>query len=154
MIARAARSQDFWTGLIFVLIGSGTAGLARGYNIGDASRMGPGYFPAVLGLLLAALGLLLIFRSLVLGLDRPVEAISFRPMLVLPLSVLVFAIILPVGGLLIANFIAALIVCKAGRDTTLGEMLILAVFLSFLNWLIFVVGLDLTVPVFPMFMRG
>jgi hypothetical protein len=116
--------------------------------------MGPGYFPAVLGLFLAALGLLLIFRSLVLGLDRPVEAISFRPMLVLPLSVLVFAIILPVGGLLIANFIAALIVSKAGRDTTLGEMLILAVFLSFLNWLIFIVGLDLTVPVFPMFMRG
>jgi len=43
------RSKDFWSGVIFLVAGLASVGFARSYTMGTSMRMGPGYFPTVLG---------------------------------------------------------------------------------------------------------
>jgi len=53
---RIRSQKDFASGLMFILVGLGFSFVARGYSMGTAAKMGPGYFPFLLGLVLALLG--------------------------------------------------------------------------------------------------
>ena len=74
-------SKDFWAGIMFLSFACVAVLAARGYSMGTAGRMGPGYFPMALGLVLGLLGLLIIARSVVAG-SGAISGLQLRPLLV------------------------------------------------------------------------
>ncbi len=83
--------KDFWSGLMFVAVGLGFAWGATNYSFGTSARPGPGYFPFGLGLLLAVLGALVLFKSLTIETEggEPIGAFAWKPLIIISLSVVV-----------------------------------------------------------------
>ncbi len=75
--------KDFWAGLMFIAFGMGFMIVSRNYPMGSALRMGPAYFPTVLGGLMAVLGAIVLFRSFVSKIETPLRVIEFRPVLLI-----------------------------------------------------------------------
>jgi len=159
------RSQtDLWAGLMFIAFGlffmvvaGGTpdfvdriAGqkLIPGYQMGSALRMGPAYFPVVLGGLLAVLGLLVLIDAMVEeGPDVP--EFHFRPLLLILLGCLAFAYTLKPLGLVGASLLLVFISAFGGHEFRWKEVLILYLVLIVFSWAVFVKALALPFPVWP-----
>jgi hypothetical protein len=73
--------RDFWAGLMFLGFGLGFMAVAQNYPMGSAVRMGPAYFPTVLGGMLAVLGGMVLFRAFVSKFAHPLKVFTFRPLL-------------------------------------------------------------------------
>ncbi len=156
--------KDFASGLMFMLVGAAFAFGATKYNVGSGARMGPGYFPLMLGVLLALLGAVITVYSL---LEKTVDgdkigATVWRPLIYIILSNLVFGILLgglpsiklPAMGLIAAIYALTIISSKAGDTFKLREVLILATVLAIGSYLAFIVLLKLQFPVWPTFITG
>jgi predicted neutral ceramidase superfamily lipid hydrolase len=126
--------------------------------------MGPGYFPLLLGSLLAIIGGVVLFKSLVVETptgDR-VGSWAFKPLIFIIAGNLLFGILLgglpsikfPAMGLIVAIYGTTLVVSMAGDRFKLKEVLILATVLSVLSYLAFIVLLKLQFPVWPSFIAG
>ncbi len=76
---RIRAPKDFWSGVMFCAFAAVAILAARGYSLGSAGKMGPGYFPLLLGGLLGVLGVILIGRSLVLD-GEPVPRFHLVPL--------------------------------------------------------------------------
>ena len=142
--------QDFVAGLIFVLIGATVAIIAQQYDSGTASRMGPGWFPTALGLILASLGTLTTLRSLRRSAPRTqIAAFNWRaPVLVLG-AVALFALLLMPLGVVVSTAILILVSSLASHEFRLRDTLALIVVLELMAYLVFVKGLSLQFPVWP-----
>ena len=146
-------AQDFFAGLLFVAFGAAALIFGRDYTVGTAERMGPGYFPLVLGIILLALGLFISARAMVVRVGGgAVGRIAFKPLLLILLSVATFGLLLDRAGFLIAAFSAMMVAAKAGDEFKLHEALIGALIMTAACWAIFAVGLKLTFPVLPPFL--
>lgn len=146
--------RDFWSGLMFVVVGLGFAWGATAYSFGSSARPGPGYFPFGLGLLLAVMGAIVLFKALTLETEDgdPVGAFAWRPLALLVSTVAVFGWTLPHLGLFIALPILVVVAALAGDEFHWVEALLSAVVLTIFSWLAFSVGLGLTIPLKPWFM--
>ena len=147
--------KDFWSGLMFVAVGIGFAWGAHNYSFGTAARPGPAYFPFGLGVLMAILGAIILFKSLlieVVGGDR-IGAIAWKPLLIIVGSVALFGVLLPWLGMLIALPLLVFVTAVAGDEFHWGEAIANAVLLTAGSWFIFIWGLSLTIPLLPSFMR-
>jgi hypothetical protein len=146
--------KDFWSGLMFIVAGLGFAWGATNYNFGSAARPGPGYFPFGLGMLLAVLGAVILLKALTVKTQDgdPVGAIAWRPLVLIVASVAVFGLLLPRLGMVLSLPILVLIASFAGDEFHLGEVLINSVVLTVFSWLVFIVGLGLTIPLWPTFL--
>ena len=156
--------KDFYSGLLYTVVGAAFAYGATSYNVGTAARMGPGYFPLLLGSLLAIIGGVVLFKSLVVETptgDR-VGSWAFKPLIFIIAGNLLFGILLgglpsikfPAMGLIVAIYGTTLVVSMAGDRFKLKEVLILATVLSVLSYLAFIVLLKLQFPVWPSFIAG
>jgi len=120
------------------------------YAMGSAVRMGPGYFPVVLGGLLVLLGAGILVKSL--ALDGPkVAAFHFRPLLLVALAVVAYGYLMKPGGLVVATAAAVFIGALAGNEFKWKEVLVVAAVLVIFSWLVFVKGLTLPFPLCPEF---
>jgi len=140
--------QDILAGLIFVAFGVGFAGLATAYEVGTPVRMGPGYFPLVLGGLLAVLGGSIVVKAF-LDRDREAEtvgAIPWRAVVLILAAVLVFGFTVRGLGLVPATFIAALMSAFASRGTSMVRVALVSIGLTIVCVLVFVVALSLRLP--------
>lgn len=148
--------KDFWSGLMFVATGLGFAAGATNYSFGTSARPGPGYFPFGLGVLLAILGALVLFKSLTIESEGgdPVGAIPWRPLGLITLSVVVFGLALPKLGMVISLPILIMIASLAGDEFKFKEVLINIVVLTVGSWAIFIKGLNLVIPLWPAFMTA
>ena len=156
--------KDFFAGLMFTLVGAGFAWGATTYTVGSGARMGPGYFPLMLGILLAVLGLIVIFSSLTVETvdGEPIGAIAWKPLVLIIAANLVFGVLLgglpstglPAMGLIIAIFALTVIASAAGQHFSLKGSLILATILAVGSYLTFIVGLKLQFLVWPTFITG
>ena len=156
--------KDFFSGLVFTLVGASFAYGATSYNIGTGARMGPGYFPLLLGVILTLIGAFILFKSLVV--ETPtgdaVGAWAWKPLIFIIAGNLLFGILLgglpsiklPAMGLIGAIYGTTLIVSLAGDKFNLKEVLILATVLSAMSYLAFIVVLKLQFPVWPSFIAG
>ncbi|WP_413730001.1 tripartite tricarboxylate transporter TctB family protein [Sodalis sp. RH22] len=148
--------QNFWSGCFFFAVGGGFSALAAQYPIGAASRMGAGFFPLRLGILLAAFGLLAIFSSLSWSSprrDRASAAPSWRAGKLAWIlgGTTVFALLLEPAGLVISLSLLVMIASKASNQFTLSGTLANAAVLVTLNVALFIWGLDQLIPVWPAF---
>jgi hypothetical protein len=107
---RIRSPRDFWAGLLFIGIAALFMGLATRYRFGEAHRMGPGYFPILVGAVLAVLGAIVALRSLAIQ-GPPVERFVARPLLVTLIAIVLFGLALDHFGL--AAAIAALVMAGA-----------------------------------------
>ena len=156
--------KDFFSGLMFTLVGAAFAWGATSYNIGTGARMGPGYFPLLLGIFLAVLGGLITFYSLIEHTEdgEPVGAFAWKPVVFILGANIVFGILLaglprfgiPPIGLIAAIYALVIIAGKAGETFSLKESLILATVLSVGSYLAFIMLLKLQMPVWPAFITG
>lgn len=119
------------------------------YQIGDAARMGPGYFPTLLGWILAFLGLVitvLSFRTVVHILKPP--PFTPRPFIAVIAAVALFALLINRIGLIPTTILMVIVTASGSNSFRPGRALVLGVFLSVLSWLIFSFGLQMTLPAF------
>jgi hypothetical protein len=156
--------KDFYSGLLYTVVGAAFAYGATSYNIGTGARMGPGYFPLLLGSILAVIGGIILFKSLVVETptgDR-VGSWAWKPLSFIIAGNLLFGILLgglpsikfPAMGLIVAIYGTTLVVSMAGDKFKLKEVLALATVLSALSYLAFIVVLKLQFPVWPSFITG
>ena len=145
-------SQDFWTGCAFVAFGAATVALARDYPLGTAARMGPAYFPTALGGLLAGIGLLILLKSLVSSEGGNVARVHPWLLVRVVVAVAAFALLLDPLGLVATSVIVVMLAASAGHEFRFGEALVNALVLATLSYLLFVWGLNQTIPVWPRFL--
>lgn len=161
---RIKSQKDFWAGMLYVIVGGGFAIGATNYTIGDAARMGPGYFPMMVGILLAVLGAFIVFRSLVIQTPDGdlIGKWAWKPLIYIILANFLFGILLdgvpslgiPAMGVIIAIVVLTLVSACAGTEFKLREVLILAAILTVGSWAVFVWGLNLQLQVWPSFIAG
>lgn len=155
--------KDFVSGLMFFALGAAFSLGAFSYNVGSAARMGPGYFPALLGGLLAVLGL--VVAASALGRPRPDGSIgrfAWRPLLYIIGANLAFGVLLggipslgvPAMGLIVATLAAVVIARMAGERFRWAGAVALAAVLTIGSYLVFVLGLNLQFQVWPTFIAG
>jgi Tripartite tricarboxylate transporter TctB family len=147
--------KDFWSGLMFMVVGAAFAwGAAANYSFGSSARPGPAYFPFGLGVLLALIGAFILFQSIVIKTEDgdKIGTWGMKPLLWITLSVAMFGLILPHVGMVIALPLLVLVAAQAGDEFHWGEALFNAALLTVFSWLIFIVGLKLTIPLWPAFL--
>ena len=135
-------NQDVLAGVLFLLIGLGAVAGARDYEMGTAMRMGPAYFPTVLGWILYAFGAFLLLRGIARGGGVAVRW-GWRPLAFVTLALLAFGFVIPRFGLIPALVAMFLVCAAAGREYRLGEVLILTTVLSGFAVGVFVYALKL-----------
>ena len=140
--------KDFWSGVMFLCFAAVTLVTASGYSMGRGGRMGPGYFPTLLGAVLGLLGLVLVLRSFAIR-GEAVEKIQWRPLAALVGCVLLFAAMIQPLGLVIALSATTFLASFAGPDWRLREAALLSAGLTIAAVLIFVLGLRLPLPLWP-----
>jgi len=146
--------RDFWSGLMFLVIGIGFAWGATTYSFGNSARPGPGYFPFGLGILLAVLGAFVLFKALTIETEdgEKVGSFAWKPLGFIVGTVAVFGWALPHLGMWIALPILVVVAALAGDEFHWGEALANAAILTAFSWVIFIWGLKLTIPLMPAFL--
>lgn len=146
-------TKDFWTGLIYVFFGSSAVLIARDYGMGTALRMGPGYFPTVLGVLLALIGIISLVRSFI-ATGSPIGGLAFKGLLLVVGSTLVFGFIVRGAGLAVA--LPALVIMSAYASARFrwGPSLALAAGITLFCVLVFLKGLGVPLPILGSWFGG
>lgn len=155
--------KDFFSGLMFMVVGAAFAWGASGYTIGNGARMGPGYFPLVLGVLLALLGAVITFKALVVETEDgdKIGSFAWKPLFFIIAANLVFgaalgglpSIGLPPMGLIVGIFALTFIASNAGEEFNFKEVTILAIILAVMSYAAFILLLKLQFPVWPAFIK-
>lgn len=146
--------KDFWSGVMFTVVGIVFAVGATNYTMGTGARPGPGYFPLLLSVILAILGAVVLFKSLTIETEGgdPIGNVAWRPLLVIVVAIAIFGAMLPRLGLFISVPVLIIITSFAGDEFKWRGVLIAAASLTVFSWLIFVAGLKLTIPLWPLFL--
>ena len=143
--------KDFWAGVMFVAFGIASIVIANAYPLGTAARMGPGYFPRILGILLISLGGLLTLRAFRLQGDA-ITRFAWKPFLIVLGSVVLFGIAYNTLGLVVAIFVLIIVSSLASHEHTWLAPLISSIVLSIASVLTFVYGLKLQFQIWPPFL--
>jgi len=148
---RIKSPKNFWAGLMFIGFGLFFMIGAGNYEMGSAARMGPAYFPTILGGLLAVIGGSVFFQSFVVT-DGSVAAIPLRLLFFITAALLLFGYLLKPIGLVPALALLVVFSAFAGHEFKLREALLLALALILLSVLVFVEGLGQPFPLWPKFL--
>ncbi|HEX6296165.1 MAG TPA: tripartite tricarboxylate transporter TctB family protein [Burkholderiales bacterium] len=141
--------KDLWAGLMFLGVGLFFAVWAvANYQMGSAVRMGPAYFPAVLGALLAVIGLVVLGGSFVFH-GPKVPAFHIRPLMFVLASCLAFGYLMKPLGLVLATAAMVFLAALGGHEFRWKEVTLLSIALVVFSVLVFVKGLTLPFPLWP-----
>jgi len=147
--------RDFWAGVLFIATGLIFMVLSRQYNVGTSAKMGPGYFPMMLGGLMAVLGVMVLIPSVLKSAEvLKITKIEPRMVLLVLVAVAVYAFALPKLGFIVALFALIVISSIASHEFNLKTTLISSVILLVFSWLVFVKGLELQFPFLPTFLTN
>ena len=156
--------KDFFSGLLFTAVGVAFAWGATKYSLGTAARMGPGYFPLMLGILMAILGGVITFKALVVETEDgdKVGRWALKPLFFIISANLLFGRMLgglpsikfPAFGLIVGIYALTFVASLAGEEFKFKEVAVLATILAVMSYLAFIVLLKLQFPVWPAFITG
>ncbi len=151
---RLRNPKDFWAGVLFAVIGFTFAIIVKvaEYPMGTASRMGAGYFPYVLAMILGVLGLIIVAKALVTD-GAPVAKFAWRPIFWILSAVVIFGLTVKMLGLALVIIVLVLVAAFGGHEFKLKEQLIAGVVLSICSVAVFVYGLSLPFPIWPAFLN-
>jgi hypothetical protein len=146
--------KDFWSGLMFIVVGAAFSWGALNYSFGSSARPGPGYFPFGLGILMALLGAMILFKSLTVEVEGgdKIGAWAWKPLIMITLTVAVFGWALPHLGMFIALPILVIVAALAGDEFHWKDAVLNSIILTVGSWVIFIYGLNLTIPLWPSFL--
>lgn len=148
-------AKDFWSGLMFAAFGLGFVVFARQYDIGTAARMGPAFFPTMLGGLLFVIGVIVTIKSMsARAEEHSVDKFHFKPLLLVLGAVVAFGLLLRPAGMLVALTALVFISSLGGDEFRLRDVLLLTVGMAILVLAVFIYGLGMTIPVLPAFMQN
>lgn len=139
--------RDLVAGLVFLTIGLGAIIVGQQYNFGSVRQMGAGFFPVVLGYLLAAIGLGCCFSAFRTE-GEPISSIGLRPLILLPLAVIVFGASIRSLGLVPAVSLSVVLACLASEEFNLLRSIVLAAVLSAFCVATFIYGLGMALTPF------
>ncbi len=148
------RSQkDFSAGLLFILFGVASTVFGRSYEIGTAAKMGPGYFPFILGLVLTTLGSVISLRSLSKGkTTRRKGSIQIRPAVLILSSIVLFGLLLLPFGLVVSTILLIFISSMASDEFKIRVAILNALVLLIVVLVVFIYFLQFQIPVLPAFL--
>lgn len=136
---------DVEAGAFFALFGTVTAVLSLQYGIGTAAEMGPGYFPLTMGVLLTIIGLAILVNGLVNNAEKA-STLNVKPMIVVALSLIAFAVLIVNVGLIFAVPVLVFISLLASDHFSVSRALMLSAGLLLFCYLVFVRFLGVAVP--------
>ena len=145
--------KDFWSGVMFIAFAATALLAARGYSLGAAGKMGPGYFPVMLASVLAAVGVILVVRSFVIG-GEAVSRIQIMPLLIIAAAVILFGVLLQSLGLIVSLALVTIISAFASRESKPLEVAALTGVMAAFAVSVFVYALRLPLPLWPAMMGG
>lgn len=134
--------KDFYAGLMYASVGAGAVLIARGYNLGTSVRMGPGYFPTVLGGLLILVGIVSMIRAFLHEGDA-IKSFAWKEIFLLLGSVILFGLVVRGAGLVISLILLVLVSAWASDKFKWKTAVLLAILTSVFSSLVFVKGLGL-----------
>ena len=146
--------RDFGAGIMYMVIGLFFTIIARQYQYGTAAKMGPGYFPFWLGILMTLLGLLVLVKSF--GATATIEKIPkfhWRIIAQITGAVVLYGLLLPRMGFLVAVLVLVFVAASASKEFTWKGTAINAAFLVAFTYSVFVMGLKLQFPLLPVFLQ-
>jgi hypothetical protein len=147
-MSRIRNPKDFVAGLLFIAFGVAAIAIGSNYALGTAARMGPGYFPRILGILLIVLGAALALRALRLD-GPPLPGWPWRPTVIVLVSVAVFGIIVNYIGIVLATIFLIVAASSASHEFRFRESVVSGLLLAAVAVAVFIVGLKLQLPVWP-----
>ncbi|CAG9169359.1 tripartite tricarboxylate transporter TctB family protein [Cupriavidus pampae] len=152
---RIRSQKDFASGLMFVLVGIGFSWVARTYSMGTAAKMGPGYFPFWLGIVLALLGVIVTWGSLSLKSEEDhLAKWDIKSLLWILGSVVLFGLMLKPLGMVASVFVLVLVSSMASHEFSWKGAIAAAILLVLISLGAFVYGINLQMPVWPAFITG
>ena len=144
--------RDFWAGIMFLATGGVFAGIALTYKLGTAARMGPGFFPFALGVILALLGLAITVAALREGNTGPaVDKFHWKPVFWVLMPIVVFGFLLKILGMVVMGLFVVIVSSLGSEEFRLRPVALLAIGLVIFCSLAFVAGLKLPIPLCPGF---
>jgi hypothetical protein len=156
--------KGFFSGVMFAATGIAFAWGATSYSVGSGARMGPGYFPLMLGVLLAILGAVIIFTAIIVETEDgdKIGRWAWKPLAYVIGANLIFGLFLgglpkiglPAMGLNAAIYALVFVASMAGDKVNFKHVGILATILAIGSYLAFIVLLKLQMPVWPTFISG
>lgn len=156
--------KDFFSGLMFMAVGVAFAWGATTYNVGTGARMGPGYFPLLLGILLAIIGAVITFKATTIETadGEKIGKWAWKPLIFIIAANLLFGVLLaglpsigvPAMGLIVAIYGLVFVASLAGDHFRPLETFVLATVLAVGSYVAFVWALKLQFPVWPSFIVG
>ena len=146
MLAIRAALKDLLAGGVFILFGAAFAFGSLAYDTGTPGRMGPGYVPLALGILLAGLGVAIVVKGFVAAEGDPIGAVEWRGVVLVSIGLLFFGLTVRGLGVVGALFGAVLLAALARSRTRPTTALAIAVGLTVLSVVIFIVALQLRLP--------
>lgn len=138
--------KDFWTGAMYAGLGAAAIFLPRDYSMGSALRMGPAYFPSVIGGLLILLGVIALIRSFIVPGEK-IEPFAWRELLLVLGAVVLFGVLLEGAGLIIATVILVVLGAYASIKFRWRSAVPLAAGLTAFSVLVFVKLLGVPLPI-------
>jgi hypothetical protein len=146
--------KDFGAGLMYMLIGLFFTYVATFYPMGTSAKMGPGYFPFWLGIVMTVLGLFILIKSL--SAKAAIEKIppfNWKVIGLITGSVVLYGLLLPTMGFIVAVFVLVFMSASASHEFHWKGTLVNATFLIVFTYSVFVLGLNLQFPLFPAFLQ-
>lgn len=138
--------KDFWSGLLFLAISLATVLIAQDYPMGSAGRMGPGYFPSMLGWLLAIIGVVTLFNSFRIA-GEALERFAVKDMVLILGSVVLFGFLVRGAGLIVAIPVLIMISAFGSAKFSWKASVALAIGATISCILLFVKALGLPLPI-------
>jgi hypothetical protein len=145
-VERRRSFPDVLAGGIFVVIGGAFVVGSLGYELGTPLRMGPGYFPLLVGAIVAGLGLAIVLKGLIAGEVIAFGAVPWRAVVAIVLALLFFGFTVEGLGFVPASAVTALLTTLASSRVRPLRAVLVAAGLTVASTLIFVVGLQLRIP--------
>ncbi|EUB99273.1 hypothetical protein PMI07_005554 [Rhizobium sp. CF080] len=141
------RTPDGQSGIFFTLFGAFVTWQSLGYPLGKLSQMGPGMFPLGLGSLLVIVGLIVTFNA-IRSSQEEAEPFEWRSAVIITVAIIASGLLLLTAGLFVSIPVLVLISSLAGRKNRIASVILSAIGLTLMAWLIFLVGLDMRIPLF------
>jgi len=140
-------NRDFWAGVFFILVGAGAMIISRDYPMGSALRMGPGYFPTVLGGIVVVFGIYVLIKGIINN-EKVVGNWSLRALIILPIATWIFGIMMETVGFIAALAVLMYTSAIASKEFKFLEVTIMAVVMVIVCTGVFIYGLGLPYPLF------